>query len=353
MSGRVDGLDARVWLLWGLTASLPPLIGRNPFPLAATLLAVVGVRTAWAGSRRSAASWGALLRLAALFALFGVLFNVLTVPVGDTVIAEVPERVPLVGRSLTLNALVYGLLSGLALLTLVAVGTTLGSVLDWPAVLRLLPRRLSGIATAGSVAFAFVPQTVAAFHEIREAQAARGYRPRGVRGFVPIIVPLLSGGMDRALTLAEALESRAFGSTPGDPGDSGRSAIWRRPALALGLTGGATGGYLMATSGVAIAVACLCGSLALIWLGSRDPSGRNVARTRYRDPEWRRIDTIVAGVTGLALATVLVAMARDSAGLRYEPYPSLDLPRVDLLLLLGIGLLVMPAFWAPPGQARA
>ncbi len=342
-------MDSRVWLLWGLAASLPPLIGRNPLPLAATLLAVAGVRAAWASSRPNAASWGSLLRLAAVFSLFGVLFNVLTVPVGDTVIAEVPERVPLMGSSLTLNALVYGLLGGLALLTLVAIGTTLGAVLDWPEVLRLLPRRLSGVATAGSVAFAFIPQTVMAFHEIREAQAARGYRPRGVRGFVPIIVPLLAGGMDRALTLAEALESRAFGSTPGT---TDRSSTRRRFALALGLTAGATGGYLMATSNVTVAIACLGGSLALIWLGSRDPSGRTSARTRYRDPQWRRTDTVVTGLTCLALLTIVDSMARNSAGLRYEPYPSLDVPTVDLLLLMGIGLLVAPAFCAPPGRER-
>ena len=346
MTGRDGGLDSRVWLLWGLVASLPPLIGRNPFPLAATLLAVLGVRAAWAGSRSSAASWGALLRLAAFFALFGVLFNVLTVPVGDTVIAEVPERIPLVGSSLTLNALVYGLLSGLALLTLVSIGTTLGAVLDWSEVLRLLPRRLSGVATAGSVAFAFVPQTVTAFHEIREAQAARGYRPRGVRGFVPIIVPLLAGGMDRALTLAEALESRAFGSAPGI---QARTSVWRWPLLAVGLTGAATGGYLMATNNVKVAVACLGGSLALFWLGSRDATGRTFARTRYRDPQWHRTDTIVAGLTVLALLTIVGALVRDSAGLQYEPYPSFVLPRVNLLLLVGIGLLVAPAFWAPAG----
>jgi energy-coupling factor transporter transmembrane protein EcfT len=205
------------------------------------------------------------------------------------------------------------------------------------------------VATAGSVAFAFVPQTVAAFYEIREAQAARGYRPRGVRGFVPIIVPLLAGGMDRALTLAEALESRAFGSAPGR---SSRSSAWRRPALALGLTGGATGGYLMATNDVAVATACLGGSLALIWLGSRDAAGRSAGRTRYREPQWRRADTIVAGLTGLALMTIVASMARNSVGLRYEPYPSLDLPPVDLPLLVGIGLLIAPAFWAPPGRER-
>ncbi len=43
-----DRLDPRAWLLWGAAASLPALLGRNPFPLLMTLVAVLGVRIAWA-----------------------------------------------------------------------------------------------------------------------------------------------------------------------------------------------------------------------------------------------------------------------------------------------------------------
>ena len=32
-------LDPRAWLAWGLAASLPALLGRNPFPLAMVLIA--------------------------------------------------------------------------------------------------------------------------------------------------------------------------------------------------------------------------------------------------------------------------------------------------------------------------
>lgn len=341
-------MDARAWLLWGLAASLVPLLGRNPWPLLATLLAVLGVRAAWASGRPGAASWGTLLRLAAFFAAFGVLFNVLTVPVGDRVLVRVPDGVPIVGDVLTLNALAYGVLSGLALLTLVTVGTTLGAVLDWAETLRLLPGRLAGIATAGSVAFAFVPQTVTAFREIREAQAARGYRVGGARGLVPILVPLMAGGMERALTLAEALESRAFGSAPGGVA---APPAWRRPAIALGLAAGVTGGYLLAVGDVAVAIACLGGGGLLLGVGSRERRGERIGRTRYREPRWGRGDTLVVVASVGVMVAVAVSIGREPRGLRYEPYPALDPPRVDLLLLVALAGLLAPVFvgqGAPP-----
>ena len=45
--GGERSLDPRVWLMWGTAASLPALLGRNPWALAATLLVALGVRAAW------------------------------------------------------------------------------------------------------------------------------------------------------------------------------------------------------------------------------------------------------------------------------------------------------------------
>ena len=344
---RTDSLDPRAWLLWGAAASLPFLVGRNPFPLLAALLAVLGVRAAWAetaaGNPRLA-SWAALARLAALFAVVGALFNVLTVPLGDRVIVELPSGVPIVGEVLTVNALVYGLLSGAALLGLVLVGTTLGAVLDWSALLRLMPDRLTGVAVAGTVAFAFVPQTVVAFREIREAQAARGFRVRGARDLLPILVPLLSGGLERAITLAEALEARAFGS-PVIP--TGRMGAWRRVSAALGLAAGAAGGYLLASGRPVPAIAAIATMAILLGLAVIERGGMRVRRTRYRAACWGRADTVVSVASLLAVTATLSTESRAPAALRYEPYPVLTLPAVDLLLLASLALLLVPAWFAP------
>jgi len=333
-------LDPRVWLLWGLAASVPPLLGRNPLVLAAVLCAALGVRGAWAGHTPEARSWRTLVRLAALFAAIGALFNLLTAHTGDLVLVRLPDAIPILGGPLTLNALVYGLLSGLALLVLVVVWTTLGALLDWPALLRLVPGRLATVAVAGSVAFAFVPQTVTAYREIREAQAARGYRLRGARGLVPLIVPLLTGGLERAITLAEALEARGFGGPP-EPASGGRR--WRGVAVALGLTALAAGGYLLAAGRPLLALGVALAGAGALAAAGRERHGQHVRRTRYRPPRWTRADTIVAVATGATLVVELAVLARDPAAFQFEPYPSLALPHVNLWLLVGLALLLAPA----------
>jgi len=163
MTRAAAGLDPRAWLAWAAAAMLPPLLGRNPFPLAVTLLAVLAVRVAWSPTMRPVVPWPALVRLAVVFATISVVFNVLTVRAGDRVIVTLPNAIPLVGGELTLNAVVFGLLSGLALITLVLIGTTLGALLDWSATIRALPASVTTIAVAGAIACAGVGMTLRGF----------------------------------------------------------------------------------------------------------------------------------------------------------------------------------------------
>lgn len=338
-------LDPRAWLLWLAAASLPPLIGRNPFVLAAVLLAVLGVR-AVQGTTPRFASWRIVVRLALLFAAISVLFNVLTVHVGDMVIAELPERLPIVGGILTLNALIYGLLSGVALLILVLAGTTIGAVLDWMSLLRLLPARLATLAVAGSVAWALVPRTLAAVTEIREAQLVRGHRPRGVRDVAPLLMPLLAGGLERSFLLAEALEARGFGAQPAAPA----TWPWGKSLLtAAALTAAVTGAYLLAAGQGLLAVALfLAGGLAFV-IGIRAPRGNGgqPPRTRYREPVWGRPEWTITLASAVVLATQIAVLTLDPAAFAFDPYPTLTLPPVNLPLLAALGLLLAPATISP------
>ena len=342
-------LDPRAWLAWGLAASLPALLGRNPFPLAMVLIAVLSVRFAWLDAAPSLASWSSLVRLVVVFSLFGILFNVLTVRSGDHVIVTIPSAVPLLHGALTLNALVYGVLSALAAVTLVLIGATLAAGLDWAALVRILPPGLTTIAVAGSVAFSFLPQTARAYVEIKEAQAARGHRVRGARDILPLLTPLLTGGLERALTLAESLESRGFGA----PLDlKRRASFWPRAAAAIGLAAGVAAAYLFAVS--RLQLAGLAAFVAITCLGfvvrARRPG--LVARTRYREPKWRRADSLVVAAAAIAALATLIAGSVDSRSLRYEPYPSLVAPSVGLPLLAALLLLLAPALAAPkPDEA--
>ena len=50
-SQRRRPLDPRAWIIWAVAANLPPLVGRNPWALAATFMAVLGVWAAWSEGR--------------------------------------------------------------------------------------------------------------------------------------------------------------------------------------------------------------------------------------------------------------------------------------------------------------
>jgi energy-coupling factor transport system permease protein len=193
-------IDPRAWLCWAGAAMLLPLTGRNPFALAMVLLTTIAVREALPPDARS--GWGWIVRLGVIFAALSVVFNVLTVRAGNRVLGQIPGWVPLIDGDLTLNSVVFGLLSGLAVLGLVLVGITLAAVLDWSAVLRLLPQSLTGAGVAGSVAFTFFPQMVASYREIADAQAMRGVEMRGPRDYLNLAPLLLSGGIERAVTMS-------------------------------------------------------------------------------------------------------------------------------------------------------
>lgn len=339
-----ERLDSRTWLIWGAAASLPALLGRNPLPLVVVLIATLGVRAAWSASSPSVASWSSLIRLTIFFAIVGAVFNVLTVRSGNHVLATIPGWIPLLHGVVTLNALIYGLLSALAGVTLVLVGATVAASLDWALLVRLLPPGLTTIAVAGSVAFAFLPQTARAFIDIKEAQAARGHRLRGARDLVPLLAPLLTGGLERALTLAESLESRGFGA-PLDPGR--KPSPWTGPATATGLGAGVAGAYLfavnrLAEAGLAVGIAVAC--LAVVIAKTRPAT---IGRTRYRDPRWRLTDSLVTAASLAATVATLAASNLDPAALRYETYPDLSAPFVSLPALAALLLLLAPALAAP------
>lgn len=342
---RARPLDPRAWIIWAVAASLPPLVGRNPWPLAATLLASLGVWAAWS-SGAAGARWRPLLRLALVFGAVSVVFNLLTAHVGDHVIGALPESWPVIGGVLTLNALIYGLLSAMAIFSLVAVSATLGATLDWSATMRLLPERMAALAVAGSVAWSYLPRTTAALAEIREAQMARGYRPRGIRDAAPLVIPLLAGGLERAMITAEALEARAFGA-PLAPDLNPRP--WQVASLLGGLVAALTGAFCLAlgqlaAAGMLLALAAVGFTAGLFTGRGSEPRLR---RTRYRDPVWERPEWIVSGAALAVLTVEIAVLFLDPAAFRFEPYPSLTAPAISLPLLAALGLLLAPAAVRP------
>jgi energy-coupling factor transport system permease protein len=332
-----------VWLLWLTASAAIPLITQHPLYLALTL---AGAWLVYQSVRRlspEADLWGSLIKLALFVWAFTVPFNALAVHVGQIVLFWLPADWPIVGGIVTLEAVVYGLLAGLKLVTLLLIFAVFNIGVNHYRLLRLTPAFLYQVGVITSIAVTFVPQMMAAGREIREAQTIRGHRFRGLRDLLPLFVPLLTGGLERAVGLAESMESRGFGGNV--RAVSAREEMLTKlgtlAALLLALVGIFWYNYF--TLNRAPGVMLMGVGVALLTVMFRRLS-RRVERSRYRRGAWRRRDTALA-LSSLALGAGLLAVRLTQRELlSYSPYPPSSIwPDFNVALGLLTLLVAAPA----------
>lgn len=337
-----ERLDSRTWLLWGVGSMVPVLVARNPSVVLEVLMLSLAVRAVWLSQARQGWQW--ILRLAVVFMIVGIVFNVLTVHAGNQVLVTLPDAIPLLGGRLTLNALVYGVVTGIAIITLVLIGTTVAAGLIWADLMRSLPPRIAPIAVAGSVAWSFLPGAGQALMEVRESQAARGHRIRGVRDLPPLIVPLLGGGLERAIAMSEALEARGFGHRGHEEAVESPISRW----LLVGAIGSAMlMAYAFAVGQITMGIIGTVSAVVLVFLGARSSGPEARRTTRYRPTGWSPSDWIVAGASIAAVMIFLWRRFEVPEAAIFNPYPDLTWPVTDLGMLIGLFLLIVPALIAP------
>lgn len=324
------------WLTWVLAIVVVLSMTRNPVYLGLVLLWIALVAKLMTPLADAPPVPLSVRRFALIVLTTSSLFNLLTIHFGSTILFHLPDMVPLIGGRITLEALVYGFLNGLVLTGLYAAFTVLNQHLPVRALVRLIPQAFYPIAVVASIAITFVPVTLRQFQQIRQAQAIRGHRVRGVRDWLPLLIPLLIGGLEHALQLAEAMTARGFASQDQASHD-------RRVQLALiaGLGILLSGWLLRLVGGQSI----LGGSLIVMGLGLIGGTiwwlGRQVKRTVYRPTPWTGRDWLIAGsVTLVGLAFLLPLPGLDRNSIFYYPYPTLTWPQIDpVISLITMGLL--------------
>lgn len=325
------------WLAWWGGAAVAVLMTRNPLYVGLALLAALWVRVAVAPRRSGHDPWRWIVSWGWLLVLGGALLNGLTIHYGETVIARLPPSWPLVGGNITLEAVAFGFLTSLNLLALLLLFAAFGAGADYAALLRFVPGFLWRAGLVTSVALTFVPQTARTFREVHEAQTIRGHRFRSWRDMLPLFVPVLVTGLERSVQLAEAMESRGFGSTPPDRRVAPRLALLvGTMVLLLGL------GLRQLWAHPWLGGGCVLGGAGLLLWGLRR-MGSRVHRTRYRLYPWRRRDLALVGAGGLMGIGVLAARVWAPHLLLYYPYPRLSLPTFAPWVGLLFGLVATPA----------
>lgn len=337
------------WSIWLMAAMLASLGTRNPFYLSIVLIValIVGqiinrpVSTDYQSHRQHSA-FGGLWRMLIVVALLVALLKGLSYHIGATVLFTLPDWLPVIGGKVALEDMVAAGLDAISLFTVLAVFATFSAGADYYALLRAVPAAMHGAGLITSIAITFVPQTIVRWTEIREAQGLRGHRVRRIADLLPLIIPLLGGGMERSMNLAEAMEARGFSRT------SARARTLPPLLVQIGLAGGL--GLLLIGSTMfafvpnmpVLAWFVVALGLALVSLTFWSMS-RGVQRTRYRRNVWRAQDTPLALVSGGVLAILLIFKFIAPALLAYTPFLRISMPAFDPLVVLALCALVAPA----------
>jgi energy-coupling factor transport system permease protein len=341
------------WLAWLIAAAAPAFTLRNPLYLGLVLGAAWLVYSAMGRTTSIGSSWGSFVKIGLFFLVVAIPFSALSIHAGQIVLFRLPESWPILGGSITLEAIIAGAVNGLSLLTILAIFAAFNAVVDHYQLLRAVPASLFQAGVVVSIAITFVPQMVLSAQEIREAQRIRGYRFRGLRDLLPLVIPLLASGLERAIQLAETMEARGFGSSL-ESGSTRQATLVQLADLVslLVLLAGLSLVALWPMASVwgwTLVAAASLGMVTLLIL-----QGRHVRRTRYRRPPWSWRDSAIVLCSGVVVAAVVAARLTVPELLIYLPYPPNPLlPLFSPPMGAALLLLVVPALLAPKSAVSA
>jgi energy-coupling factor transport system permease protein len=334
-----------VWVIWLVAVLVMLSITRNPLYLLIVLLCVLFVGLAMLTIKESGSE---VLRPFSLwkFAIWIILlatgFNAFTSHYGETILFTVPGDLPLISGHVTLEALVYGATNGLILTGMLMSVSVLNMAMPVRELISLIPRAFFPVAVVTSIAVTYLPTTLRQLRQIREAQAVRGHQVRSLRDWLPLLMPLLVGGLEHAMQLAEAMTARGFAS---HKPQTGRHRIYPRLAMLLGVIFLAAGwvGQLATVRGAGWVLILFGASLILIGLWF---FGNQSQRTVYHRRRWSWQDGVILIVVAILMAIILLPVPGLShASLYYEAYPRLTLPSFNPVLGLVLLGLLIPGLW--------
>lgn len=273
-------MNARAVAAWSATCLFIVLSTTNPVYKALVLAAALSVLAAGAGLRRIRG----LLFGVLLISAFATLLNFVSAHLGTTVLFELPAEIPGIGGPYTLEALVFGASGGLTIAAAILAAAPFSILLASHEVMDALPAALSRTGVAIAASLNLVPAVATSFVQVTEAQRLRGWRPRGPRSWMEIVVPVVLTSVEGSIQLAESMEARGFGSGP---------------------------------------------------------------RTAVRSTRLRRSDWLLVAASGVALAGFVVSHAAGWAA-DWFPYPTLELPAIDLRPAAACLLLLAPVLVSRP-----
>jgi energy-coupling factor transport system permease protein len=201
-------MNARAVAAWSACCLFIVLSTTNPVYKVLVLAAALSALAAGAGLRRMRGLLVAVL----LIATFAMALNFVSAHLGATVLFALPDQIPALGGPYTLEALVFGASGGITIAAAILAAAPFSLLLDSHEVMDALPAPLSRTGVVIASSLNLVPAVATSFVEVTEAQRLRGWRPRGPRSWMEVVVPVVLTSVEGSIQLAESMEARGFGS---------------------------------------------------------------------------------------------------------------------------------------------
>jgi energy-coupling factor transport system permease protein len=339
-----------VWLLWALAAAASVQLAPNPCYVAVVVAVSALVVEGHAADGPLRGAFPVLLLAGLAFAALRLVLTVATTHGGGgAVLVTLPQAtLPTVLGGFTVGGTVEAAVvaraaaEGWAIVGILAAFGAFNAVVSHYELVVAAPRAFYEVGLAVTVALAFVPSTVAAVGAVREADRARtGGRVVRRGRLLRQVVPILETGMERAVALAESMDSRGFGHRPAGRSDAAAGWLSLGALLGLGAAFVALVGRREALA-VALTVAGVAALVAAILITSR-ASGR----VRYRRRRLTRRDWTIAAVAWCAPAALALLAAAGDRTLVW-PGDRLGLPGLNVVAVLALGALAVPTLRARP-----
>ncbi len=324
----------------------------GPSPVYVTVVILVAVLVVEVHGRRSALAraFPFMVMLASAFGLVRVLITALTTHgTGDVVLYTLPAHATLpdwlggftVGGAIERGPLLQSLADAYWVVGFVTVFAAWNAVVSHHEVLRAVPRAFHEPALVVTVAIAFVPSTIAAVRDVRLAERARcGTQPRRRGRLRRLVIPVFEGGIERAINLAESMDSRGLGY--GRPERAETAAGWSVLVALIAFAGGFVA--LISDATAAAYSAFACGGIA--FMAAVLVASRGHRRARYRPRPITRVDAFATGGALVTVTAIALLAADRSATLHWSSYAPLHAPTVDLVMVAVFASLALPTLAA-------
>jgi energy-coupling factor transport system permease protein len=340
-------LHSVTWLVWAIAVTVSLQLARNPLLVAITLAVVWLVVETHRRPGSLSRAFPVVLAMAVVFGVLRVLLIGLTTPLADGSVSSALVTLPQatlptalggfsIGGAVSQSVVLQTAIDSLVVVGIIGTFGAFNAVASHHELLGAAPRAFHEPGLVLTVAMAFVPSTLDAATAAREADRARTGGVRVRRGrTLRLALPVLETGLERAVRLAESMDSRGYGRVRPQPLD--RLAVVLSGIALVGLASsvvalvGQSGG--VAAGLAAVSVVALVAAVVL--------SGRS-APTRYRARRLARRDALVMAGVLVVPVVLAVCTAVDVRDLAWDPavlpfhWPGL--PLVPAVALVGLAV---------------